>query len=242
MIKYMKTETLTNSDESRNSGKVNLRVLFVLIIATFVSCKESPELPEVPSYVTLSQKNKESSKEDMFYYKKPEDAISDFKKAVALIKEDKVNQARFLLGRLELSNVNFEFKERVLLLREAIPVVDWDDFKDKVSYEDYLKESYIYRDAQVEWAGEAEKTQAGNWILRLKTSNNIIKKDKKSKGKKDTEESEDAAHTDYNETGKSTVILHFKEGKPGNTKSGNVTIQGLLGGNNGEILTVYNIF
>ncbi|MEQ9363108.1 MAG: hypothetical protein RIF32_02640 [Leptospirales bacterium] len=88
-----------------------------------------------------------------FMYPDKATALADYGAAREKIGAGFPNQARYLLGRLELSNASFEIKERALLLRDAIPDVAAADFRDPLDVASVLDEPYIYRDAQVSWRG-----------------------------------------------------------------------------------------
>lgn len=88
-----------------------------------------------------------------FVYDSRDAALADYRAARAKIGDGLPNEARYLLGKLELSNAGFEIKERARLLRDAIPDVPRGDFRDPLDLTSILQEPYIYRDAQIDWIG-----------------------------------------------------------------------------------------
>ena len=89
-----------------------------------------------------------------FIYISADDVVRDYKRARRLLTEGMVNQAGYLIGKIELSNAGFEFKERARFLREFIPEISRENFRDPVSVTDVFNEPYLYRGAQVLWSGQ----------------------------------------------------------------------------------------
>ncbi len=143
------------------------RISAALILgsALYSACTDDSALPEPPSFAVL---NTEETDPGMHVYHEPSEAVSDYKKAAELIRSGSVNQARLIMGRIELSNVNFEFKERVQLLRQAVRPVSWDSFKDHLSWNEYNEKPYHYRDAQIEWEGEIIQSESGSFLFQPK--------------------------------------------------------------------------
>ncbi len=98
--------------------------------------------------VLLPEQYKEKPR---FVYPTRQKVIALYKEASYLIQRGLVNQARAILGRLELSNISFELKERVLLLRSSIPFVAARELQDSPSLEAIEQEPYLYRNAQIYW-------------------------------------------------------------------------------------------
>ncbi|MCB1317718.1 MAG: hypothetical protein KDK27_17255, partial [Leptospiraceae bacterium] len=124
-------------------------------------------LPEPPSGGTVTPPDEFLEEEPRFSYADRDAALAEYNRARDLIAAGKVNQARYLLGKLELSNAGFEIKNRVLFLREAIPRALPDDFRDPVSLNEILAEPYMYRGAQVLWVGVPANFSQSEGILRF---------------------------------------------------------------------------
>ncbi|MCB1175712.1 MAG: hypothetical protein KDK39_19210 [Leptospiraceae bacterium] len=85
-----------------------------------------------------------------FMYPDKAAALRDFSQARELIVQGRPNQARKLLGKLELSNASFEIKERVLQLRDAIPRTQQIPADDRISLADLHAQPYILRGAEID--------------------------------------------------------------------------------------------
>ena len=138
-----------------------LFALFILLKFTFFLdfsipfqsffADNSLKLPPLPSQGSLISLDKYSEDKPRYIYKERSEFSRDYERALTLVRREKVNQARFLLGKLELSNISFKLKERVLLLRSFIPFIKRKEFKDNVDIEELAQSSYMYRGAQVDW-------------------------------------------------------------------------------------------
>ncbi len=131
------------------------------LLSSFFYYQDRLELPAAPTSGTVIAADQYSSQKPRFIYTDRDSLISIYNTALKKIYQGKVNQARGLLGRLELSNASFEIKERVLLLRNSIPTVGFNDFHDPINIEKITEEAYIYRDAQVLWQGTLKLIRPG---------------------------------------------------------------------------------
>lgn len=116
------------------------------------------KLPEIPAAGSVTPENHFTDDKPRFFYGDHQEVIREFKKARKLIIENKPNQARFYLGKIELSNASFEIKERALQLRESIPRSYKNNFIDTITIDQVMKEPYIYRGADVLFTGTIENT------------------------------------------------------------------------------------
>ena len=128
------------------------------------------ELPLAPIHGTILSPQQYDKYPPRFIYSSREELIEQFQKARQQIIQGEVNRARAILGRLELSNGSFEIKQRVLLLRSAIPFLSHDQFHDTVSIEQVYKEPYLYRDAQVLWQGSLAALKPDTDGIEIKLS------------------------------------------------------------------------
>lgn len=108
-------------------------------------------LPRTPGSGNVVRLQEYEEDQPRFEYIDKEEALTEFKKARQYIVAGKVNRARYLLGKIELSNANFQIKERAIQLRDAIPYTDLDTFRDPISLQDLMQEPYMYRGAQLHW-------------------------------------------------------------------------------------------
>lgn len=116
--------------------------------------RDRADFPDAPENVSVVPQERYTENQPRFIYPDKEDALADYRLARKLAAEGFTNKARFLLGKIELSNVSFELKERALLFRDLIPVLEKKEFKDNLTPDAALKEPYIYRDSQIYWEGE----------------------------------------------------------------------------------------
>lgn len=134
-------------------------------------------LPQPPAHGSIIPEREFVSEKPKFLYTTGDEALTDYSNARKLIVKGFVNQAMYLLGKIELSNADFEIKERARLLRDFIPVVEPHEFADPVTIEEILKEPYIYRGAQVLWEGEIVSSQPmGQNTIRLILAKNELHK------------------------------------------------------------------
>ncbi len=125
-------------------------------------------LPLAPTSGTVVSAEQYSDERPRFIFADRQAALEAYNRARSLILKKRVNQARYILGKLELSNASFEIKERALLLRSMIPTVPRDQFNDPLHLPTAEAESYIYRDAQILWRGEITSLQHGDETLRFR--------------------------------------------------------------------------
>ncbi|MCR9142757.1 MAG: hypothetical protein NXI24_10935 [bacterium] len=114
------------------------------------------DLPDVPAGGAVINPEAYADDAPRFLYPDKAAALTEYSAAREKIASGYPNQARYLLGRLELSNASFEIKERALLLRDAIPRVGPGDFRDPLDVASVIEEPYIYRDAQISWQGDVQ--------------------------------------------------------------------------------------
>ncbi len=143
--------------------KIIFLFLFIVIVlffwgrewgmVPFFINKQELSLPKAPGQVYLTSPEKYGKEAPLFLFKMPREVIDIYEKARSQILRGKVNQARLLLRRIELGNINFEAKERALLLHASIPLVSLKDFHDYVKVEDVIKNPYLYKGSQILWTG-----------------------------------------------------------------------------------------
>ena len=126
------------------------------------------DLPDVPARGTVIPREQFGDAPPRFIYEDRDAALKEFKRARAMIVRGAVNQARYLLGKIELSNAGFEIKERALLLRDVIPDVQREKFLDPVEIKAVHQEPYLFRGAQVIWTGVADDVRRGEKGLEFK--------------------------------------------------------------------------
>jgi len=115
--------------------------------------KLDDSLPREPADGKIVSRENIKGKLPRFYYENNKLVLRDYAMAREKIIKGEINQARYLLGRIELSNAGFEIKERALLLRDMIPHVKRKDFKDPCRISQILKEPYMLRGAIILWKG-----------------------------------------------------------------------------------------
>ena len=108
-------------------------------------------LPKAPSRGTLIFPEQYQGDPPPFIYKERSTLLADYEEARRKVLAGRVNQARLILGRMELSNASFEIKERILLLRASIPFLERDDFHDPLTIQQVQAKPYLYRGAQIFW-------------------------------------------------------------------------------------------
>lgn len=125
-------------------------------------------LPEAPASGGVTPIERYTEEQPRFVYAAREEALMEYNQARGLIFEGRVNEARRLLGRIELSNASFEIKERALMLRDAIPpITSRENFKDPVEPDALRKDPYIYRNAQILWSGVARDVNVSGSSVRF---------------------------------------------------------------------------
>ena len=90
-------------------------------------------------------------------YSSRDEVALDLRRARSLIVEGHANQARRLLARIELSNASFELKERARLLRDMIPAVSREDFRDPLSRAEAARHAAEYGGGEVLWRGRVAR-------------------------------------------------------------------------------------
>lgn len=139
------------------------------------------DLPKAPRRGTLIFPEQYKGEAPPFMYKKRSEFLADYEKARKKILSAKVNQARLILGRMELSNISFEMKERVLLLRSSIPFLERENFHDPISIKKVQSQAYFYRGAQIFWRAKLR-------AILPRTKEIILELEKHSKEKKNIKE------------------------------------------------------
>ena len=146
-------------------GALLLTGAIALGIYKFVPFKNDPyekiyeSLPVAPSTGTVIPAKEFKTDKPRFYFEDRRAALDTYNEAREKVKRGQVNQARFLLGKIEMSNAGFEIKERTELLRESIPYVERNVFRDPLTVEAVLDEPYLLRGCQVLWKGRASSIQ-----------------------------------------------------------------------------------
>lgn len=102
------------------------------------------------------------SKDSQYSYKDRQQLIDDFEMAKKIIGEGKVNQARFLLQRIILSNADFKSKEKSKIFLNFIPNVSYQDFHDPIALKNISKYSNFYFDSIVLIEGKIFKEVDGD--------------------------------------------------------------------------------
>lgn len=85
-------------------------------------------------------------KDVLYVYNDREQLIADFNRAKKIIRDGKINQARYLLQRILLSNADFKTKEKSRLFLGFIPDVAYENFHDPVTLKNISKEPQFYLD------------------------------------------------------------------------------------------------
>ncbi len=125
------------------------------------------KLPGPPATGTVIPPEEFKREKPRFYFEDRNAAIRLYNEAREKIGQGQINQARYLLSRIELSNAGFEIKERADLLRDLIPDVDKKDFRDEVKISDIWNDPYMFRGAQVLWEGRISSLQKNEKISRF---------------------------------------------------------------------------
>ena len=95
----------------------------------------------------------------LYRYEHPHEMISDFKRAKNLLRDKKVNQARYLLQRILYSNADFATKEKTKIFLGFIPKLLVEEFDDPINPSQLLKHPKYYEGSQVLWEGVTRSTQ-----------------------------------------------------------------------------------
>lgn len=105
--------------------------------------------------------------EVLFPYSDRAAVIAEYDRARELALQGLPNQARFLLGKIELSNATFEIKERALLLRDSLPYLRREHFQDALTPAQVAAQPYLLRGAQVFWRGRVKEPTGSGDSLRF---------------------------------------------------------------------------
>ena len=116
--------------------------------------KNKDIFPEIPFSGDIIPKEDYQNEIPRFLYSSKKELMEDYLRAKLLAREGKVNQARYLLGRIEISNANFQVKERILIFRSLLPMIPFYKFHDPVDPHQLYQEPYLYRGAQILWMGK----------------------------------------------------------------------------------------
>lgn len=105
----------------------------------------------------------------LYTYKTREGIIGDFERAKTLLKERKVNQARYLLNRLLNSNADFQTREKSRTFIGFIPDVDYTDFNDNITLKNLFENVALRRNSLVILSGELRDSaqEAGGVLYQL---------------------------------------------------------------------------
>lgn len=170
------------------------------------------DLPDVPGNGTVIQADAYTEDAPRFVYPDKDAAFAEYREARVKIGDGFPNQARYLLGRLELSNASFEIKERARLLRDAIPRVRSSDFRDPLEVDSILEEPYMYRDAQVLWQGEIQNVRRSDTGVGFDL---FVPRARKSAVASESEAGEDTEPAPAGEARVSVGVLYlFQPGDP----------------------------
>ena len=105
--------------------------------------------------------------EPRFEYGDRDGVLAEYNRARQLALQGRPNQARFLLGKIELSNATFEIKERALLLRDSLPYLRIEHFEDALTPDQVFTSPYLLRGSQVHWRGRVSEPTVGDEALRF---------------------------------------------------------------------------
>ncbi len=83
--------------------------------------------------------------------------LEDFQQARAGMAAGKINQTRYLLQRILLSNADFRSREKARLFLNFIPVPDYQKFSDNVPAADLLREPALRAGSYLVWEGEMKQ-------------------------------------------------------------------------------------
>ena len=95
----------------------------------------------------------------LYQYNNRKDLIKDFNMAKALLAKRKINQARYHLQRIILSNADFKSKEKSKVFLRFIPDVGYQDFADTITPQKIINEADFYANSIVLWEGSATKVE-----------------------------------------------------------------------------------
>lgn len=110
---------------------------------------------QIGEWANVLSKGKDSE----YKYTNREQLVKDFDDAKKIIREGKVNHARYLLQRILLSNADFKSKEKSRIFLGFIPDVSYQDFSDPVGLDDISKEPLFYANSVVLLEGKILKEQ-----------------------------------------------------------------------------------
>lgn len=102
------------------------------------------------------------NKDSQYIYQDRQQLIDDFELAKKIIGEGKINQARFLLQRIILSNADFKSKEKSKIFLDFIPSVSYQDFHDPITLKKMSTQPNFYFNSVVLVEGKILKEVDGN--------------------------------------------------------------------------------
>ncbi len=145
----------------------------VLATAWFVWAKRPlATVPDIQitatAYVTKNEKvlRKYSSRSEV---------LADFDLAKKHLRENRINDAIFLLQNVRLSNADFNTREKAKLLLSMIPLPDYGTFRNTLSPEDLYTDGELRMGSFVLWEGNLLKYSESEQgvIMRIYTGNRI---------------------------------------------------------------------
>ena len=110
---------------------------------------------------------KNSLRKVSYEFSNEKQVLEEFEKAKRLLKEKKVNQARFLLQRILHSNVDFNVKSKCKTFIGFIPDLLAEEFNDPLSPDALSNEPDFYMHSQVLWEAKLvskHRVEGGNQI------------------------------------------------------------------------------
>ena len=100
-----------------------------------------------------------NEKSVIYRYANRDAIITDFELAKQFLKTKRVNQSRYLLQRMILSNADFQSREKARYFTGFIPDLEFSDFADNIDLQKLLKEPKLRMDSLIVCDGELRDTK-----------------------------------------------------------------------------------
>lgn len=131
-----------------------LVMAIVIVAVPYFQKKPAPQFPDLQVADSAAVMPTGKNGAVRYRYKTREGIIADFEKAKQLLKAKKVNQCRFMLNRLIVSNADFQTREKSRIFLGFIPDLDYADFNDNITLADIFADVPLRKDSLIVVSGE----------------------------------------------------------------------------------------
>lgn len=125
-----------------------------ILVRQHLAEKKGTKIPELQIADSAAVMPVKGAGDILYRYKTREGIITDFDRAKSLLQARKVNQCRFVLGRLIHSNADFQTREKSRIFLGFIPDPDYSDFNDNIALADVFSDSILRKDSLILISGE----------------------------------------------------------------------------------------